>query len=261
MKLYNGDCLEVMKELPDNSIDLCISSPPYNIDIKYNTYSDKRLDYIDWQIEVWNTVSKKLKDTGHLFLNLQPTRKNYFMPFEIVSKLDWQVQNIFIWNKSIQINGLVKGQSFAPRSNRYIANGWEYVFHITKEGNTQIDQTTSQVPYNPKWAEQNKKRFGKTHRPTVNTWFIPYETVSKSTVKKLKGDKKHPAIFPKQLVEQCVQISSVQNGTILDNFMGTGTTGVVAKELGFDFIGIELDKDYYNFAKERIDEKLYNNTS
>tara|TARA_A100001035_G_scaffold229285_1_gene190878 strand:+ start:31011 stop:31769 length:759 start_codon:yes stop_codon:yes gene_type:complete len=251
IKYYNGDCLEVMKELPDSYIDLCISSPPYNIYKKYNTYKDNRLDYIDWQIEVWNTVCKKLKDNGHLFLNIQPTRNNYFMPFEIVSNLEWQVQNIFIWNKSLLIDGYVKGQSFAPRSNRYIANGWEYVFHITKEGNTDIDQKTSEVPYNPKWAKQNQKRYGYTHRPTVNSWFIPYETVSKSTVNKLKGNKKHPAIFPKQLVEQCIKISSLQSGIILDNFMGTGTTGLVAKELGFDFIGIEIDKDYYEFAKGR----------
>ena len=260
MKLFNGDCLEVMQDLLDNSIDLCISSPPYNIDVKYNTYADKRLDYIDWQIEIWNTVCQKLKDTGHLFLNLQPTRKNYFMPFEIVSKLNWQVQNIFIWNKSIQIDGYVKGKAHSMKSKKYIPNGWEYVFHITKKGKTEIDQSTSQVPYQPQWAEENYKRFGKTHRPTVNTWFIPYKQLNGNS-NKLKGDKKHPAIFPKQLVKQCIKISSLQNGTILDNFMGTGTTGVVAKELGFDFIGIELDKDYYNFAKERIDEKLYNNTS
>jgi site-specific DNA-methyltransferase (adenine-specific) len=253
--LYNGDCLEVIKELSDNSVDLCISSPPYNLDVKYNTYIDKRLDYIDWQIEVWNLVCQKLKNTGQLFLNLQAIRKNYFMPFQIVSNLDWKVQNIFIWNKSELIDGYVRGQAHSMKSKKYIPNGWEYVFHITKNGDTEINWETSKVPYQPKWAKQNYKRFGYTHRPTVNTWFIPYETVSKNGIA-LKGNKKHPAVFPRQLVEQCIKVSSIKSGTILDNFMGTGTTGIVAQDNNFDFIGIEVDNDYFKFAQERIGQKV-----
>lgn len=254
IQLFNGDCLEVMQDMPDNFVDLCISSPPYNLDIKYNTYKDKRVDYIDWQIEIWNTVCQKLKDTGHLFLNLQPTRKNYFMPFEIVSKLDWQVQNIFIWNKSIYIDNYIRGQSHSMKSKKYVPNGWEYVFHITKNAETEINWETSKVPYNPKWAKQNQKRFGYTHRPTVNTWFIPYKTINNYNKAKIKGTNKHPAVFPEQLVKQCVKISSLENGIILDAFMGTGTTGIVAKELGFDFIGIEIDKDYFDLSGHRIQE-------
>ena len=87
INLINGDCAKAMKELSDNSIDLCISSPPYNIDLKYNTYQDKRIDYIDWQVEVWNTVCKKLKNNGHLFLNIQPIRKNYFILTSILSQI------------------------------------------------------------------------------------------------------------------------------------------------------------------------------
>tara|TARA_Y100000114_G_C11715758_1_gene305849 strand:+ start:160 stop:936 length:777 start_codon:yes stop_codon:yes gene_type:complete len=253
IQLFNRDCLEVMKELPDNSVDLCISSPPYNLDIKYNTYKDKRIDYVNWQIKIWNTVCKKLKDKGHLFLNLQPTRKNYFMPFEIVSNLDWKVQNIFIWNKSIQIDGLIRGQAHVQKSKKYIPNGWEYVFHITKKGITEIDQMSSKVPYNPKWAAGNSKRSGRTHRPTVNSWFIPYEVINTNSIKE-KGVKKHPAVFPKELVKQCIKISSLKKGIILDNFMGTGTTGVVAKELGFDFIGIEIDEDYFDLSGHKIQE-------
>jgi len=252
IQLFNGDCLEVMQDMPDNFVDLCISSPPYNLNIKYKTYKDKRVDYIDWQIEIWNTVCQKLKDTGQLFFNIQSIRKNYFMPFEIVSKLDWQVQNIFIWNKSLLIDNYIKGQSFAPKSKKYVANGWEYVFHITKNGKRELNWESSKVPYNPKWAKANKKRFGYTHRPTVNTWFIPYETVNKST--SYKNNIKHPAKFPKQLVKQCINISSIKNGIILDPFLGSGTTGIVAKESGFNFIGIEIDKDYFDLSGHNIQE-------
>ena len=158
-----------------------------------------------------------------------------------------------IWNKSIQIDGLIRGQAHVQKSNKYIPNGWEYVFHITKKGITEIDQMSSKVPYNPKWAAGNSKRSGRTHRPTVNSWFIPYEVINTNSIKE-KGVKKHPAVFPKELVKQCIKISSLKKGIILDNFMGTGTTGVVAKELGFDFIGIEIDEDYFDLSGHKIQE-------
>ena len=64
-----------------------------------------------------------------------------------------------------------------------------------------------------------------------------------------------------KLVAKCIKVSGLKKGVVLDNFMGTGTTGLVSQKYNLDFIGIEIDKEYYNFAKERIDEKLYNNTS
>ena len=70
------------------------------------------------------------------------------------------------------------------------------------------------------------------------------------------GNKKHPAIYPEKLVEKCIKVSGVKSGIILDPFLGTGTTGLVAKRMDLDFIGIEIDKDYYNFAKNRIESIL-----
>ena len=70
-----------MQDMPDNFVDLCISSPPYNLDIKYNNYKDKRVDYIDWQIEIWNTVCQKLKDTGQLFFKYTINKKKLFYAF------------------------------------------------------------------------------------------------------------------------------------------------------------------------------------
>ena len=65
-----------MSDVKDKTFDIVVSSPPYNINSKYNTYNDNKINFIDWQVEVWNTVCKKLKSRGHLFLNLQPSRKN-----------------------------------------------------------------------------------------------------------------------------------------------------------------------------------------
>jgi DNA modification methylase len=109
MKLYNGDCLEVMKELPDNSIDLCISSPPYNIGKSYNTYNDTRKDYIDWSIQVWNEVCRLLKDNGHLFVNIQYQKNTPFDIYKIFDNINWKLQNNIIWAKAVEIDGYVRG--------------------------------------------------------------------------------------------------------------------------------------------------------
>ena len=98
-----GDCLEVMSDVKDKTFDIVVSSPPYNINRKYNTYNDNKINFIDWQVDVWNAVCKKLKSCGHLFLNLQPSRKNPLWCYDLVSRLDWKIQNTIIWNKQIEI--------------------------------------------------------------------------------------------------------------------------------------------------------------
>ena len=166
--LYCADCDAVVRSLLDNSIDIVVSSPPYNIGREYGLYQDRKINYLEWQINLWNEVCKKMSDTGHVFLNIQPSRKNPLWCYELVSALDWTIQNTFIWNKRIEIDGYVRGQGTTSQSKKYICNGWEYVFHLTKKGKTQISQKQSGVGYHPQWAEENAKRFGKTWRPTVN---------------------------------------------------------------------------------------------
>ena len=264
MKLYNGDCLEVMKELPDNSIDLCISSPPYNIGKSYNTYNDTRKAYIDWSIQVWNEVCRLLKDNGHLFVNIQYQKNTPFDIYKIFDNINWKLQNNIIWAKAVEIDGYVRGYTTPHNSKRYLQNGWEHIFHFTKNGNTNIDLEYSSVPYNTDYnnAERNFKRSGRNWRPTTNAWHFTYKSkATKEITKQIAGKVKHPAIFPEKLVAKCIKVSGLKKGVVLDNFMGTGTTGLVSQKYNLDFIGIEIDKEYYNFAKERIDEKLYNNTS
>lgn len=75
-------------------------------------------------------------------MNIQPSRQNPLWCYELVSKLDWKIQNTFIWNKRIEIDGYVRGQGTTSQSKKYICNGWEYVFHLTKKGKTEISQKT-----------------------------------------------------------------------------------------------------------------------
>ena len=253
--LYCANSEDVVATLKDASIDLVISSPPYNIGRNYGFYKDNKSNYLDWQISFWNKVCTKVKDNGHVFLNIQPSRQNPLWCYELVSQLDWQIQNTFIWAKQIEIDNHVKGQGTTFKSKKYLPNGWEFVFHLTKAGETEISQKNSGVKYQPQWAEQNAKRFGKTWRPTTNVWHIPYETIGhgKISKEKMKGD--HPAIFPNKLVEKCIKVSGCNDGVVLDPFLGTGTTSLVAKNMGLASIGIEIDEQYYNFAVEKIKQQ------
>jgi len=252
--LYCADCKDVVYVLKDNSIDLVISSPPYNIGRNYGLYLDKKINYLEWQINFWNKVFTKVKDDGHVFLNIQPSRKNPLWCYELVSQLDWKIQNTFIWNKRIEIDGYVRGQGTTSQSKKYICNGWEYVFHLTKKGETEISQKESGVGYHPQWAEENAKRFGKTWRPTVNSWHIPYETIGHGSINKQFMKGKHPAIFPQKLVEKCIKVSGCSDGVVLDPFVGTGTTSLVAQEMGLRSVGVEIDSNYYEFACDKLQQ-------
>jgi len=259
--LHCGDSNTIINELKDQSVDIVVSSPPYNIGRNYGLYQDKKIDYLDWQTSFWNMVFTKMKDDGHVFLNIQPSRKNPLWCYQLVSQLDWKVQNTIIWNKRIEIDGYVRGQGTTSQSKKYVCNGWEYVFHLTKKGETEISQKDSGVGYHPQWAEENAKRFGKTWRPTVNSWHIPYETVGHGSISKDSMKGKHPAIFPKKLVEKCIKVSGLKSGVLLEPYLGTGTTCIVAEELGFESIGIDIDSSYVEFAGNKLKETLDNATT
>ena len=257
--LYNDDCLKVLPTLPDNSIDLIITSPPYNLGVKYNTYKDTKSDYVEWLINIFNNCCNVLKDNGHLFINLSSSKDNPFTSYKIAEGISWKLQNNIIWAKSVEIDGYVRGYNTPTSSKRFLKNGWEHLFHFTKYGNTEIDLKSSGVPYNNKYnnAERMFKKTGKKWTSTTNCWHITYKSkATKEITKQISGDKKHPAIFPENLVEKCIKVSGVKTGKILDPFMGTGTTGLVAKKYKLNFIGIELDKDYFNHAKQRIENAI-----
>ena len=259
MKLYNDDCLQVLPNLPDNSVDLIITSPPYNIGMNYNNYKDKRDNYVNWLVNIFNECCRLLKDNGHLFLNIASGKDYPFTSYKVAEKINWKLQNHIIWAKAVEIDNQVRGYTTPHQSNRYLINGWENLFHFTKEGNTNIDVEWSSVPFNKDYNnyERQVKRTGKNWRKTTNCWHFTYKSkATKEITKSIAGEKKHPAIFPEKLVEKCIKLSGFKKGVILDCFMGTGTTGKVAKQMNLNFIGIEIDEDYFNFAKNRIKSTL-----
>jgi site-specific DNA-methyltransferase (adenine-specific) len=255
-QLHNQDCLEWMQTQPDNIVDIVVSSPPYNRGLKYNSYADQRDDYLEWQQQVWAEVCRILKPTGHLFINIAGNSRDPFLAYELARTVPWRVQNNIVWAKAVEFKGHIYGRSTVNINSRYVLpHGHETVWHFTARGRTPIDLQASGVPYRPEFAEDNSRRTGRTTRPTTTCWHIPYETTGYmgQAAAALKGDKGHPAIFPRALVRHCLAVAGAQPGhVVFDPFAGTGTTLVVAKEMGIDSIGCEIDSDYANFIHQRM---------
>lgn len=239
--LHNIDCLEGMKLLADKSVKVVVTSPPYNLDIKYSTYHDKRGDYLAWLNEVWTEVDRVLADDGHLFLQAGGVNTNPMLPFNILATANmFELQNMITWVKSLTISGITKGHFKPINSPRYLNHCFEYIFHLTKTGKVPIDRLAIGVPYMDK---SNEKRWESAQlvRCGGNVWFMPYDTIQSRVMD--RGS--HPAIFPLELPTRCIKLSHLQPGDlVMDPFAGIGTTLLAATNLGFDSIGYEIDKNY-----------------
>src|SRR5262245_45883833 len=177
------DCIEGMRKLPGASVDLVVTSPPYNLGIKYGNYHDSRSrdEYLNWSREWAGEVKRILKDDGSFFLNLGACPSNPLLPHELIVELGklFVLQNTFHWIKSITVDTRegeqISAGHFKPiQSKRYVNDCHEFVFHLTKDGKTPIDRLSVGVPYSDKsnirrWAHTA----GKDARCRGNNWFIP----------------------------------------------------------------------------------------
>jgi len=265
LKLIHGDCFAEMARLDADSFDVCVTSPPYNLGIKYHTFKDtsSRGDYLAWCRQWAAEVRRVLADDGSFFLNVGAAPANPLMPHQLLLALCdgddplFVLQNTFHWIKSITVETrdgtqLSAGHFKPINSKRFVNDCHEYVFHLTKQGGVEIDRRAAGVPYVYKC---NIARWGHTGgedlRCRGNTWFIPYDTIQRRD-----KDRPHPATFPVALVEQCVKIHGKRGETrLLDPFLGIGSSALAARRLGVAaFTGIELDAHYLEVARERLSE-------
>jgi site-specific DNA-methyltransferase (adenine-specific) len=259
LDLRNGDCLEGMRRLADASVDLVVTSPPYNLGIAYSHYSDRqeRADYLNWCHEWATQLRRLLKPAGSLFLNLGAAPSNPLLPHELVLRLRdlFVLQNTIHWIKAISIEdgrgGVESRGHFKPISSpRYLNDCHEYIFHLTAKGSTPIDRLALGVPYADKsniqrWAHAR----GRDRRCRGNTWFVPYRTIQRRS-----RERPHPATFPVELAENCIKLQgALRVETMLDPFLGIGNSAVAAKRCGVKkFIGFELDEEYLAEARRRL---------
>ncbi len=257
--LRHGDCLVGMLQLRARSIDLVVTSPPYNLGVNYGRYSDRedRDKYLEWCFRWAGEIRRLLKVNGSFFLNLGASPSKPMLPHEIVIELRdlFVLQNAIHWIKSITIEGR-EGEvrsygHFKPiSSKRFLNDCHEYIFHFTKSGRIEVDRLALGVPYADK---SNITRWSHTHgsdlRCRGNTWFIPYQTIQSR-----RKERPHPATFPVQLAEWCIKLHSLARvHTMLDPFLGIGNSAVAAQRCGVKkFIGFEIDENYFAEAKRRI---------
>jgi site-specific DNA-methyltransferase (adenine-specific) len=263
MNLLLGDCLKVLPTLPEKTCDLVVTSPPYNLGINYKTFKDTapREEFLAWCQQWAAGVKRVMTDDASFFLNVGAAPANPLMPHQLILALTdgpeplFVLQNTFHWIKSITIETRagesISAGHFKPiNSKRFVNDCHEYVFHLTKSGNVELNRRAAGVPYQDK---SNIARWGHTGgedlRCRGNTWFIPYETINSRD-----KDRPHPATFPVALVEQCVRLHGKgQETRLMDPFLGIGTSAIAAHRQNLkNFTGIELDAHYLDAARERL---------
>jgi site-specific DNA-methyltransferase (adenine-specific) len=246
-----GDCLTKLREMGSNTIDVIVTSPPYNIGVAYKTYHDRRPrdEYLAWIGEIARELARVLRGDGSMFLNVGSTNADPWIAADVGAHFreQFSLQNQITWVKSIAIDDDTVGHFKPITSKRYLNNNHEVIFHFTKTGNVAIDRLAVGVPFKDK---SNIARWGhkRDRRCAGNTWFIPYETV-RSKAQKFH----HPAGFPVELPERCIRLHGAKTGlSVLDPFLGAGSTLVAAERLGCSGVGIELDPQYVEASVARL---------
>ena len=258
-RLITGDCLTVLATLPADSIDVVVTSPPYNIDLRYRAYRDQieEAAYLDWMVAVCGELRRVLKPQGSFFLNISGSSSRPWLPFELIVRLRalFALQNHITWVKSIAIGDVSTGHYKPVNGPRFLNHAHEHVFHLTRSGDVKLDRLAIGVPFKDK-SNIARRGHAQDLHCRGNTWFIPYRTVN-SRAQKFH----HPGTFPVELPLCCIRLHGVAAPLVLDPFMGTGTTLVAAQRAGGRGIGVEIDPSYVAIAGARLAAEPSPNTA
>ena len=264
LTFFLADSIEILQALPSRSVSVMVTSPPYNLGIAYRTYDDSlpKRRYLSWTGEWIAAAARVLDPAGSLFLNVggKPTDPWTALDVAQAARRHLWLQNTIHWIKSIAIDRDAAGEAarlgadvaighYKPiNSERFVNDCHEFIFHFSPGGRTPLDRRAVGVPYQD---QSNVKRWaaaGGGLRCRGNTWFIPYDTIQSRD-----RDRPHPASFPPRIPEQCLRLHGVERaGTVLDPFLGLGSSAIAAGRLGLDFVGIEMDRQYLNEAIDRV---------
>jgi DNA modification methylase len=286
--IYNNDCKNGLKNLPDNSIDCCVTSPPYYGLRDYGAneqigLEDTPEEYIDRLVGVFMEVYRVLKPTGTLWINIgdsywsgkgytRPTDKKheFIKPKDLIGipwilafalrREGWYLRQDIIWHKPNAMPESVKDRC---------GKSHEYIFLLSKSANYYFDKEAIQIPAKPN-MNPAAYRIGGNKRTEVDTTdpiyrrntdrtFTPTEKVNKRDVWSVptKPNKEnHFAVFPDTLIVDCIKAGCPEGGVVLDPFMGSGTTAIVARKLYRNYIGFELNPEYVAISNDKINREL-----
>lgn len=242
-KIICGDSLQVLKKMPDNCVDIMLTSPPYNFGLDYQANEDDKKWEVYFQqlFAILAETKRVLKSGGRMIVNVQPLFSDYIPTHHIISKhlmdLGMLWKGEIIWEKNNYNCKYTAWGSWKSPASPYLKYTWEFIEIFSKDdlkhagdsNNIDISSDEFKKWVIAKWSmapERNMKEYG------------------------------HPAMFPEQLVERCLKLFSFKNDVVLDVFNGVGTTTAVAARLERRYIGIDISKDYCKTARTRLLEKL-----
>ncbi len=267
--IYNTDCVAGMNRiLEPGTVDVVVTSPPYNLGTVYSGYDDTigRDEYVRWMGEWGGAIAEILSDRGSVFLNIGGKPSDPWGPFEVLSELRdcFVLQNVIHWIKSVAIQKEDVGRYAGIESNvsvghfkpinspRYVNDCHEYIFHLTKKGDVELDRLAIGVEYQDKsnvsrWSSAKDDR-----RCRGNTWFVPYKTI-----RSREKQRPHPASFPVKIPTMCIELHGLERTRlVLDPFLGIGNTAVACVELGVNCIAFDTVAEYCEQSAAAVREAL-----
>ena len=239
--IMNADSESVLKQLPDNCIDLIITSPPYNFGLGYDTSPDgvNWEHYFEKLFAVFDECIRVVKFGGRIIINIQPLFSDYIPSHHIIShhfmqkKMIWKGE--ILWEKNNYNCKYCAWGSWKSPSSPYLKYTWEFL-EIFAKGDIKKSGRSEDIDIH----EDEFKRW------VVAKWSVAPE--------KKMNHYDHPAMFPEELVTRALKLFSFEGDVILDPFNGAGTTCVVAKKTKRKFMGIDISKKYCDIAKKRLTE-------
>lgn len=246
-KIFNEDVLLGIDKIEDNSIDLIVTDPPYCLGKDYGNDSDKKSseDYLGWTYKWINAVLPKLKDTGsfYIFLSWQ-----YSPEIFVYLKKKLRMVNEIIWDRRVPSMG---------GSTRKFSSVHDNIGFFVKNNDYYFDIDSIRIPYD----EETKKARTRSifvGKKWLEMGYNPKDLWSTSRIHAQDPEREnHPTQKPIEIIERIVKASCPKNGIVLDPFMGTGTTVIACLKNDRQYVGFEINKDYYNIIINRI--KRYNN--
>jgi len=230
IKLIQGNCLEVMKDIPDGSVDMVLTDPPYG------TTACKWDSVIPFE-PMWEQLKRVTKKNGAIVLTAsQPFTSALVMSNPKMFKYSW------VWEKS-KPTGFLNAKKQPLRQTEDVVVFYERQCYYNPQGLSETDKMVSRT---------NRGNYGSCSKTTKQT----QTGYPRNLLKFPSIDGLHPTQKPVTLMEYLIKTYTNEGETVLDFTMGSGTTGVAAKNLDRNFIGIELDEGYFNIAKERIENTL-----
>ena len=260
--IFCGDSAEVLKTLPDNTIDLIITSPPY-ADQRKSTYGGISTDqYVEWFLPISEQLLRVLKPTGTFILNIKEKvvngeRSTYVMELILaMRKQGWLWTEEFIWHKK---------NSYPGKWPNRFRDAWERLLQFNKSKKFAMYQEEVMVPMGD-WAKTRLKKLSETDKrrdtskvgsgfgKNISNW-VDRDKAYPTNVLHLAtecNNKKHSAVFPEELPQWFMKLFTQEGDTVLDPFAGSGTKLCVAERMGRNAIGIEIMQEYYQMIKEQI---------